>query len=127
MYRKPLHLPFFFFAASQHQSSQTHLHAPAPRFSPYTPVDFPVGPIGCWNIRRVGLVHLLSHMSRVRELEKGHVGFWTQHDPRKIGFGTKGPIMLYSIDWRMMALIGASWKVYRPTVETKLTFERLLL
>jgi len=49
-------------------------------------------------------------MSRVRELEKG-----------------KGPIMLYSVDRRMMALTRASWKVYKPTEEIKFTSERLLL
>jgi len=64
----------FFFVSSQHQSAQTHFHAfHHTRLSFFLWVPLGVEISSAW-----GLVHLLSHMGRVRELEKGHVGFWTQ-------------------------------------------------
>ena len=64
----------FFFVSSQHQSAQTHFHAfHHTRLSFFLWVPLGVEISSAW-----GLVHLLSHMGRIRELEKGHIGFWTQ-------------------------------------------------
>ena len=89
----------FIFLLLPHQSAQTHLHEPGPCFSPHASVVYAGGPIGCWNIRRVATCSLVKSLEQGQGVREGScwVGFWTQHDPRKIGFGTKVPIMLYSI------------------------------
>ena len=62
------------FFTSQHWSAQTYLHA-----FYHTRLSFSLWvSLGVEISGASGLVHLLSHMGRVRELDKGHVGFWTQ-------------------------------------------------